>query len=507
MTQVEEPLVVTSLQTALSDQAFAMHGLTQFSDIQTVLKEMHDKKEIQDEQGVQDKQETLTQSQSIDSSMSGQNSRQGSRAASRAPSRSSSRAGSRAVSPSNTPVPLSRTNSSSRMKSDLPSTPESPGINPYIINKEAIPIIDEKKNEKDVDDASQLVAMIKQAEEAVEVPVRGRETKPRQPSNASETSQLDFDNFLNDLDTYLEEDGEEVAGEGLIKPSSKENTDLIQDRKKEKRVGHSKQKSRQEEEFQQSLDVFAKNFNNILAEIEHEVGGNDDANILNGEIMPPNMLSSQYIDPINHPSEDLADLDDFAQQCRLLTRALILPFLHATHSFMSESLQTTDTSHTPRSVTSTTRSFMNLMYWTFLFTLGTLVLDAWLCEVAGQQVIRMVGMLKPGQVFHNIDKNNNIEHHHHNAIELDHQDGEAKMEHEEEDRDLNIPGSFPSAFKWTPHSSHLNNNKKDNVRRVKSVVLRRPKRNGSFSGGGHWVIRTQHYKDGGSNKFVAAGGY
>ncbi|CAJ0761010.1 873_t:CDS:2, partial [Entrophospora sp. SA101] len=258
--------------------------------IQTVLKEMHDKKEIQDEQGVQDKQETLTQSQSIDSSMSGQNSRQGSRAASRAPSRSSSRAGSRAVSPSNTPVPLSRTNSSSRMKSDLPSTPESP--------------------------ASQLVAMIKQAEEAVEVPVRGRETKPRQPSNASETSQLDFDNFLNDLDTYLEEDGEEVAGEGLIKPSSKENTDLIQDRKKEKRVGHSKQKSRQEEEFQQSLDVFAKNFNNILAEIEHEVGGNDDANILNGEIMPPNMLSSQYIDPINHPSEDLADLDDFAQQCR-----------------------------------------------------------------------------------------------------------------------------------------------------------------------------------------------
>jgi len=481
MTQVEEPLVVTSLQTALSDQAFAMHGLTQFSDIQTVLKEMHDKKEIQDEQGMQDKQETLTQSQSIDSSMSGQNSRQGSRAASRAPSRSSSRAGSRAVSPSHTPASLSRTNSSSRMKSDLPSTPESPGINPYIINKEAIPIIDEKKNEKDVDDgvgdehadkkvikknngdgvdddegddyedddgedydedeeditktgdtsfarlASQLVAMIKQAEEAVEVPVRGREPKPRQASNASETSQIDFDNFLNDLDTYLEEDGDEVAGEGLIKPSSKENTDLIQDRKKEKRAGHSKQKSRQEEEFQQSLDVFAKNFNNILAEIEHEVGGNDDANILNGEIMPPNMLSSQYIDPINHPSEDLADLDDFAQQCRLLTRALILPFLHATHSFMSESLQTTDTSHTPRSLTSTTRSFMNLMYWTFLFTLGTLVLDAWLCEVAGQQVIRMVGMLKPGQVFHNIDKNNNIEHHHHNAIELDHQDGEAKM--------------------------------------------------------------------------------
>ncbi|CAJ0914256.1 932_t:CDS:2 [Entrophospora sp. SA101] len=275
---------------------------------------MHDKKEIQDEQGVQDKQETLTQSQSIDSSMSGQNSRQGSRAASRAPSRSSSRAGSRAVSPSNTPVPLSRTNSSSRMKSDLPSTPESPDIT-------------KTGDTSFARLASQLVAMIKQAEEAVEVPVRGRETKPRQPSNASETSQLDFDNFLNDLDTYLEEDGEEVAGEGLIKPSSKENTDLIQDRKKEKRVGHSKQKSRQEEEFQQSLDVFAKNFNNILAEIEHEVGGNDDANILNGEIMPPNMLSSQYIDPINHPSEDLADLDDFAQQCRLLTRALILPFL------------------------------------------------------------------------------------------------------------------------------------------------------------------------------------
>jgi len=73
--------------------------------------------------------------------------------------------------------------------------------------------------------------------------------------------------------------------------------------------------------------------------------------------------------------------------------------LHATHSFMSESLQATNNPNAPRTVTSTTRTFMNLMYWTFLFTLGSLVLDAWLCEVAGRQVIRMVDMLKPTQPF------------------------------------------------------------------------------------------------------------
>lgn len=57
------------------------------------------------------------------------------------------------------------------------------------------------------------------------------------------------------------------------------------------------------------------------------------------------------------------------------------------------------------------------------------------------------------------------------------------------DDDLNIPGSFPTAFK-SPPSTIVDVT--DKVRRVRSVVLRRPKRNGPFGGsGGFWVTNTR----------------
>jgi len=60
-----------------------------------------------------------------------------------------------------------------------------------------------------------------------------------------------------------------------------------------------------------------------------------------------------------------------------------------------------------------------------------------------------------------------------------------------DDDDLNIPGSFPTAFKWTPPQS-TTVDKSDRVRRVRSVVLRRPKRNGPFGGSGEfWVMNTR----------------
>lgn len=63
----------------------------------------------------------------------------------------------------------------------------------------------------------------------------------------------------------------------------------------------------------------------------------------------------------------------------------------------------------------------------------------------------------------------------------------------DEVRDLNIPGSFPTAFEWTPSLSIVDMT--ESVRRVTSVVLRRPKRNGPFGGsGGFWVMKTRKIK-------------
>ncbi|KAF9303537.1 hypothetical protein BGZ74_003543 [Mortierella antarctica] len=181
------------------------------------------------------------------------------------------------------------------------------------------------------------------------------------------------------------------------------------------------------------------------------------------------------------------DLEDFAAQCRLLTRALVLPFVQLTHhamtsqdsvlalspttsramdqsteweslsmdeSFEQRSLHSRDTSYhsateenfSPRmspgtyqsstarrsstsplswpssplfsgtdldsilrnhsgelssdsivkakTIISTGLYLIHLLYWTVLFVIGSLVLDPWLAETAGQQVIRIVDQVR-----------------------------------------------------------------------------------------------------------------
>ncbi|KAF9318087.1 hypothetical protein BG003_011812 [Podila horticola] len=181
------------------------------------------------------------------------------------------------------------------------------------------------------------------------------------------------------------------------------------------------------------------------------------------------------------------DLEDFAAQCRLLTRALVLPFVQLTHhamtsqdsvlalsstptrsmdqssewealnmeeSFDQRSIHSRDTSYhsateeafsprmspgtyqssttrrsstTPpswpssplfsgrdldsilrnhsgelspdsivkaKTIVSTGLYLIHLLYWTVLFVIGSLVLDSWLAETAGQQVIRIVDQVR-----------------------------------------------------------------------------------------------------------------
>jgi len=185
----------------------------------------------------------------------------------------------------------------------------------------------------------------------------------------------------------------------------------------EKKTSHKRQKSVHEERFEQGMLEFNKSIADFTTLVDAMTTGDQQE-----EVYDPSEPCIGYGDPtdilIGNPSGNLADLDDFSQQCRLLTRALILPFLHATHSFMSESLKPNHT-NSPRSMTSTTRTFMNLMYWTFLFTLGSLVLDSWLCEIAGRQVIRMVELLKP-EPFGFLNNNN---YNNYDQVASDQQDG------------------------------------------------------------------------------------
>lgn len=183
------------------------------------------------------------------------------------------------------------------------------------------------------------------------------------------------------------------------------------------------------------------------------------------------------------------DLEDFAAQCRLLTRALVLPFVQLTHhamtsqdsvlalspttraidqsaewdslnmeeSFEHRSIHSRDTSYhsateesfSPRmspgthqssaahrhsstdpwpssplfsggdldsilgthgselspdsivkakTIISTGLYLIHLLYWTVLFVIGSLVLDSWLAETAGQQVIRIVDQVREALV-------------------------------------------------------------------------------------------------------------
>ncbi|CAI2170510.1 14911_t:CDS:2 [Funneliformis geosporum] len=599
MTQLES--LVSSLQSILSDQTFAMHDLrSQLSDIQTVLKKMQDKQDTMTSEEVMKqvvtmkaltenimqsseikkqldasnaaklaaiKQQQLHQQEvvvaeniklddnkilqtssleefhlpsthslsaillappgnlpihSIPRAVSRQPSRAVSRAPSRNPSRPSSRTTSRTVSPSITPVSLSRT--SSRNKLELPSSESFNKI--HTINENCEEDDDDESFVEDPQYARMLKnisSLIYEATEAVELP-------PPIVMNS------------------LRPDNAEFAKEGRWP-------------KKHKRTKSDCNK----EDFLKSLSSFDNSMTglaNLVAGLTEELP-EDEGDAINGI-----QYRVSTNDLINNPSSDVPDLDDFSQQCRLLTRALILPFLHATHSFMSESLQTTSNVQTPRSVTSTTRTFMNLMYWTFLFTLGSLVLDAWLCEVAGRQVIRMVELLKPGQPFGIIpsgyggvekevvgsgkgwlkegarfltggrwstrstvgrfeDEECSEESDEWEIVDFDSSDDEESVSEDDSEEDpalllrrritnerLRRAGHVKSthenytkkgeinavnndAFSVKEKTCNIQDESKistepQSVRRVRSVVLRKPKRNGPFGGsGGFWVMNTR----------------
>lgn len=312
-----------------------------------------------------------------------------SRAPSRTPSRPPSKSASRTVSPNRT---------SSRSSSKHKYAPNSHK------NGEISKINEDNDEEEGSGDTSLdrmvkiLSSLINEATEAVETPVVGREKKLRRVSNSNQSG-LNFDDINNALDALEEEDEEAALESDSSESEEEEDEDIEEDsergRSLKREKAHKRAKSKSELTFEDKMFEFGQSlnaFSNLVEEITTE--GQD-------ESMMQDNYGLQYLDStadlIKNPSENLADLDEFSQQCRLLTRAFILPFLYATHNFMSESLQTNI--HQSNGVKSTFRTFMNLMYWTFLFTLGSLVLDAWLCEVAGRQVIRMVDSLKPTQPF------------------------------------------------------------------------------------------------------------
>ncbi|CAG8441673.1 1435_t:CDS:2 [Ambispora gerdemannii] len=472
MTQLES--LVASLQSILSDQTFAMHDIrSQLSDIQGVLKKMQDKQETMTSEEVMKQVVTMkVLTENIIASkviptfeLNSQTSslavvlqppsRPTSRAASRQASRAPSRSVSRTVSPNRSPV-ISRTSSK------LSSTPGSPAIRPYKVS--TMNTITEGSDFNEDSDGENSVAfermcsilstLITEATTAVEAPVNGRKKKVRQDSNASQASRDYFEDF--DWDALADDDEDACDQVEMVEPQPNL---LREPRKKDRTSNHKRSRSRKEQEFEESFKTLDSSLTQVqclitdmtdeLMEEEEAVIVKDKNGMLIREIKDKNgniireepLMDVQYPDPtmdlLNNPSADLADLDDFAQQCRLITRALILPFLHATHSFMSESLHSTNQSNAPKSVTGTTRTFMNLMYWTFLFTLGSLVLDAWLCEVAGRQVIRMVDMLKPGPPFKFVQNQP--------AYEIQdeyHQEGNAGMVNDSKKKNVKIRTGF-----------------------------------------------------------------
>ncbi|RIA95008.1 hypothetical protein C1645_817238 [Glomus cerebriforme] len=549
MTQLES--LVSSLQSILSDQTFAMHDLrSQLSDIQIVLKKMQDKQETISSEEVmkqvvtmkalteniiassevkkqldaantaklaaakqqQQQQETASENEKNSklssteehqfsppmsilpiNSMPRTVPKQQSRTVSRAPSRNPSRPGSRTVSPAYTPVSLSRTSS----RNKLDSNPGSPSIRPYKVNE--FPTINENCEEGDDDNEScgedtpldrmlgNIASLLSEATKAVDTPIKGRE-KDRAFSNISVES-IDFDEINRELDEMYgdnedEEDDDDEFEEppiemnNALRPESAEKEGRWPRKHKRTKSGSNK------DDFLRSLN----SFNDSMTGLESLIEGlttelpQDEGDALDG---------IQYRVPtddlINNPSSDVPDLDDFAQQCRLLTRALILPFLHATHSFMSESLQTTSNIQTPRSVTSTTRTFMNLMYWTFLFTLGSLVLDAWLCEVAGRQVIRMVELLKPGQPFGIIANGYGG----YGTIDMDQQDGGIGMLEDGKKKNVKFrTGPKMKAVTWKGAEKGIAGNGRKWWREGAEGVLNLGRRGGRLLTGGRWGSRS-----------------
>jgi len=67
---------------------------------------------------------------------------------------------------------------------------------------------------------------------------------------------------------------------------------------------------------------------------------------------------------------------------------------------------------------------------------------------------------------------------------------------DDDEIELDIPGSFPAAFRWTPSTSYEPmTEEKENVRRVRSVIIRRPSR-GPFGEIDGWVMKTAKIRSG-----------
>ncbi|POG69722.1 hypothetical protein GLOIN_2v1623721 [Rhizophagus irregularis DAOM 181602=DAOM 197198] len=326
---------------------------------------------------------------------------------------------------------------------------------------------------------SNITSLISEATEAVELPIKGHE-KDRTFSIIS-TSSIDFDEInrqLDDLDDEEDEDDEEEFEEPIVMDRSLKPEDAEERWPTRKHKRTRTKSDANQEDFLKSLSSFNDSMTGLADLIE---GLTTELPEDEGDAQSGIQYRVSTNELLNNPSSDVPDLDDFAQQCRLLTRALILPFLHATHSFMSESLQTTTNIQTPKSVTSTTRTFMNLMYWTFLFTLGSLVLDAWLCEVAGRQVIRMVELLKPGQPFGIIANGYGG----YGSIDMNQQDGGIGMLEDGKKKNVKFrTGPKMKAVTWKGVEKEVVGNEKKWWKNGTEGVLSLGRRGGRFLTGG-----------------------
>ncbi|CAG8600454.1 12529_t:CDS:10 [Acaulospora morrowiae] len=186
-----------------------------------------------------------------------------------------------------------------------------------------------------------LNSMITEAKESVETPVRGREKNLYKQFDQNKVADIDFSQINAALDEYEEsyyDDDEEKFNKSLT-------------------------------EFTTFVDEMTMTDDTVNETMHNDHWDPDEG-------------------PLRCQNEQIEDLDYFSQQCRFLTRALIIPFLKFTHTFMSASFR--------KEEIGTIRSLVYIIYWTFLFTLGVLVLDSWLCEIAGRQVIRL--LIRLGQL-------------------------------------------------------------------------------------------------------------
>ncbi|CAG8553539.1 4320_t:CDS:2 [Diversispora eburnea] len=290
--------------------------------------------------------------------------------------------------------------------------------NGYETNKYQMDLVTNDEKQKDISNdvtysqsdsafdkmVSVLNSLITEATMAVETPVKGREKNwyAYGPNQVADLDFSDINNALDELDDEDESDFDEKEG-WESEESSSENGEEDNERGRKLKKGdksnkRNRSKSRHEELFEYSMSEFNKSLTEFTTFFD-SMTMTDNTNKDSG-VDPEGYVgydgydegNTQYWESKERNEENLADLDGFSQQSHFLTRAIVLPFLHFTHSFMIESLQGSKI-YSENGRISTTRTFISIIYWTFLFTLSSLVLDSLLCEISGRQVIKMVELL------------------------------------------------------------------------------------------------------------------